>query len=152
ARIVRVSQLYESAALGPAQPRYFNAAARVESELEPHALLHALRAIEARLGRRRRERWGARTLDLDILWAERRVADSELCVPHARLCERHFALAPLLDVAPELAPEYAPALSALGGAPETIAFDEASQRRESAGGFDVSADGPDFADAFADVL
>lgn len=119
-----VSPLYETEPVGPPQPRYLNAAARVETTLAPDALLDALLAIEAAHGRARRERWGPRTLDLDVLalWdVERgelvRVEGPRLVVPHPHLLERTFALAPLLDVLPELEPLWGASLRALGGPP-----------------------------------
>lgn len=114
------SPLYETAALGPAQPDYLNAAFRVETSLAPEALLALLLRTERRLGRVRRaeQRWGPRSLDLDLLWDERGPVDTpSLRLPHPGLTERSFALLPLLDVAPKLAPLYASALSALGAPP-----------------------------------
>lgn len=116
-RVTALSRVYETEPLGPPQPRYLNAAMRVQSALDAHALLDQLLAIERALGRVRDVRWGPRTLDLDLLWAERPVASSRLSVPHPHLQERTFALAPLLDVAPELTVRYGTALSTLGGAP-----------------------------------
>jgi len=116
-QIAAVSRVFESEALGPAQPHYLNAAVRVASALTASELLAHLLAIETALGRVRVRRWGPRTLDLDLLWAERPVATAALRVPHPELCQRPFALAPLLDVAPELAPDYAAPLARLGGAP-----------------------------------
>jgi 2-amino-4-hydroxy-6-hydroxymethyldihydropteridine diphosphokinase len=113
-----VSRVYESDPVGPPQPRYLNAAVRVSTSLPALALLERLLEIEAELGRIRVVRWGPRTLDLDLLWADQRVDHERLHVPHPHLHERPFALAPLLDVAPELAGEYAPILERLGGAPE----------------------------------
>jgi 2-amino-4-hydroxy-6-hydroxymethyldihydropteridine diphosphokinase len=102
ARVLAVSRTYESAPVGgPPQPDYLNAAVLLEWELEPPTLLEALHGIEAHFGRARDERWGARTLDLDILWLEGRVVDdARLVVPHPRLHERAFALVPMLEVAP----------------------------------------------------
>ena len=104
ARVARVevtSRLYESPAVGPPQGDYLNAAALVTWEGEPEALLDALLGIEAKLGRVRRERWGPRTIDLDVLWIEgREVRTPRLVVPHPELAKRAFAVAPLLDVAP----------------------------------------------------
>jgi 2-amino-4-hydroxy-6-hydroxymethyldihydropteridine diphosphokinase len=113
-----VSRVYESDPVGPPQPRFLNAAVRVSTSLPALALLERLLEIEAGLGRIRVVRWGPRTLDLDLLWADQPVEHERLHVPHAHLHERAFALAPLLDVAPELAGEYAPILERLGGAPE----------------------------------
>ena len=112
-----VSRVFESPPLTPPQPLYLNAAARIACASDAHVLLAQLLAIETALGRVRDVRWGPRVLDLDILWGSQRIATPELDVPHRHLRERNFALAPLLDVAPELAPEYAAALAALGGAP-----------------------------------
>ena len=101
ARVEATSRVYESAAVGPPQGDYLNAAALVTWEGEPEALLDALLAIEAKLGRVRREKWGPRTVDLDVLWIEgREVRTPRLVVPHPELAKRPFAVAPLLDVAP----------------------------------------------------
>ena len=127
--ITRLSHVYESPPLGPPQPAYLNAAVRVRTEVTPHALLDGLLAIEAAVGRVRDVRWGPRVLDLDILWAQSAFVSERLTIPHAQLTARTFALAPLLDVAPELAPSYAPSLRALGGAPQlhgTLRFDRVS--------------------------
>lgn len=98
------SHLYASTAVGPPQPDYQNAAVLLRSDLEPLELLDCLLEIEQRCGRQRRERWGPRTLDLDILWIQdQRILLSNLCVPHPRLVERAFALRPLLDVVPDAA-------------------------------------------------
>lgn len=123
-RVVAVSPVYETEPIGPPQPTYLNAAARIETDLDPEALLDALLAIEVAHGRVRRERWGARTLDLDVLalfdpavLAPRVIETPRLVVPHPHLLERAFALAPLLDVMPELADTWGASLRALGGAP-----------------------------------
>lgn len=101
ARITGVSALYSSRAVGPPQPDYLNAAVRLRAEKSPLALLNQLLAIERVFGRERRERWGPRTLDLDILWiAGKIVSTAELTVPHPHLTERPFALVPLADVVP----------------------------------------------------
>lgn len=98
------SRVYETAPVGPPQPDFLNAAALVRTSLSPRALLTRLLAIEAELGRVRRERWGPRVIDLDLLWYEGVVVDErDLTVPHPRLCERAFALAPLLDVVTDAA-------------------------------------------------
>ena len=113
-----LSRVYESDPVGPPQPRYLNAAVRVSSSLPALPLLDRLLEIEAALGRIRVVRWGPRTLDLDLLWADQPVEHERLHVPHPHLNERPFALAPLLDVAPELTGEYRPLLERLGGAPD----------------------------------
>ncbi len=95
------SSLYETAPVGPPQPMFLNAAVALSTSLDPPGLLAALLAIERKLGRVRRERWGPRSIDLDILWIAEVVFDTaELKVPHPELRNRAFALCPLLDVAP----------------------------------------------------
>ena len=103
-----VSHVYATAAVGPPQPDYLNAAALIRypsdagRAADPLALLGDLLAIEEGLGRVRRERWGPRTIDLDIGWIEGIVVDDErLVVPHPRLKERAFALAPMLEIVPD---------------------------------------------------
>lgn len=101
-RVQGVSSLYETAPVGPPQPDFLNAAVRLDSSLEPLALLRALLAIERRHGRERRERWGPRTLDLDLLFSPGvQLVEPGLTLPHPELTRRAFALAPLLDVAPD---------------------------------------------------
>lgn len=103
--LVARSRLYETAAVGgpPDQPSYLNAAAVLETSLDPHALLAVLRDVEAVLGRRRDERWGARTLDCDLLlYDDRIVADSDLVVPHPRMTVRRFVLDPAAEIAGEM--------------------------------------------------
>jgi 2-amino-4-hydroxy-6-hydroxymethyldihydropteridine diphosphokinase len=99
----RVSALYATAPVGgPRQPEYLNAAILLRTDLDPPELLERLRHLEIAAGRERRERWGPRTLDLDILWIRGRAwIGATLSVPHPRLQERAFALVPLLDVAPD---------------------------------------------------
>ena len=82
-----------------AQSQFANAAVRVETLLSPRALLDALQRIERRLGRRSSYRWGPRVVDLDLLLYDGlRVAEPGLVVPHPRLHERAFVLAPLAEV------------------------------------------------------
>jgi 2-amino-4-hydroxy-6-hydroxymethyldihydropteridine diphosphokinase len=100
--VLAVSPLYETVPVGPPQPEYLNAAVRLSTELGPRELLGRLLSIERATGRERRERWGPRTLDLDLLWASGVVvAEQGLTVPHPELLRRAFALVPLLDVAPD---------------------------------------------------
>lgn len=105
--MLRKSPLYESPpAGGPPQGDYLNAAVVIVTSLEARDLLDRLLDIERRLGRTRPDavRWGPRVIDLDLLWIEGEAVDEPgLCVPHARLLERAFALRPLLDVAPDAA-------------------------------------------------
>jgi 2-amino-4-hydroxy-6-hydroxymethyldihydropteridine diphosphokinase len=99
-----LSSLWETAPWPPSdQPNYFNAVAELAGdELEPQALYATLRAIEVKFGRARRARWDARTLDLDILALDGLVgAHAGLDLPHPRLHERAFVLAPLAEIAPE---------------------------------------------------
>jgi len=112
------SKLYESAPLGPPQPDYLNAAFALDWLGDAHALFEVMRRTEQRLGRERRERWGPRTLDLDLLeWSEGPIDSVRLAVPHPEIARRNFVLAPLLDVAPDLAAKYEAALRAEGGPP-----------------------------------
>lgn len=102
-RLTATSSFYLSDPLGPAdQPRYVNAVAALDTELSPLQLLDALQAIEQSQGRvRKGERWGPRTLDLDILlFGERVIDEPRLTVPHYHLQERAFVLYPLAEVAP----------------------------------------------------
>ncbi|WP_432822391.1 2-amino-4-hydroxy-6-hydroxymethyldihydropteridine diphosphokinase [Trichloromonas sp.] len=89
---------------GPAgQGAYLNAVLRVATTLAPDALLAACHELELRFGRIRQERWGARTLDVDLLlYADVTCAGPELTLPHPRLHLRRFVLAPLLELAPDL--------------------------------------------------
>ncbi len=102
-RLADVSSLYVSDPLGPPdQPRYYNAVAVLDTSLAPLALLDALQAIEQAQGRERKaERWGPRTVDLDILlFGDRVLAEPRLTVPHYHLHARPFVLYPLAEVAP----------------------------------------------------
>ncbi len=116
--VTKRSAVYETAPMGPPQPWYLNAAVRIHTTLAPLELWQHLQHIESVCGRVKRERWGPRTLDIDILWAETlQMNDPSLCIPHRGLMERAFALAPLLDVAPELEPTLRGRLAELGGSP-----------------------------------
>lgn len=147
--LVASSHLYESAPVGPPQPNYLNAAARIGSTLDPHALLARLLEIERMLGRERRERWGARTLDLDILWAQASVDSTGLQIPHPRLAQRWFALVPLLEVAPELAASM-PAPAMAGRQLHPLALGQQVER--DAAGVLHAPHALDHADALAAVL
>lgn len=91
-RLVAASQIEETAPLGPvAQPAYLNQMVLLETRLPPGELLTACRIIEGERGRVRRERWGPRTLDLDIVrYGNRTVRDADLIIPHPELPNRHF--------------------------------------------------------------
>jgi 2-amino-4-hydroxy-6-hydroxymethyldihydropteridine diphosphokinase len=102
--VVAVSRLRETEPVGVLdQPPFLNGAAALETTLSPRELLGTLLAIERELGRERRERWGPRTIDLDLLlYGDAVVDEPGLTVPHPRLHERHFALEPLHELDPEL--------------------------------------------------
>jgi 2-amino-4-hydroxy-6-hydroxymethyldihydropteridine diphosphokinase len=101
--LVAVSSLRETDPVGVVdQPRFLNGVAAVETELSARGLLDALLALERDLGRERRERWGPRTIDLDLLlYGEETIDEPGLTVPHPRLHERRFALEPLSELAPD---------------------------------------------------
>ncbi|WP_420141549.1 2-amino-4-hydroxy-6-hydroxymethyldihydropteridine diphosphokinase [Sphingomonas sp.] len=100
-RIVAQSRVLDTAPLGPSIRRFANAAAIVETPLEPLALLALLKRIETDFGRRRGRRWGARVIDLDILlWDGGRFQKPALTIPHRGLACRRFVLDPLIGIAP----------------------------------------------------
>ena len=106
-KLINRSSLYRSPALtlpGSApQPDYLNAAAAIDTALDPQTLLAALQRIELEQGRQREQRWGARTLDLDLLLYGSLIwQSSNLTLPHYALCERPFVVIPLLEIAPDL--------------------------------------------------
>jgi 2-amino-4-hydroxy-6-hydroxymethyldihydropteridine diphosphokinase len=102
--VLRCSSLFDSAAVGPPQPRFLNAVVALDCGLPPQRLLTILQRIEHDLGRRREGvRWGPRCIDLDILvWEDEVIADANLQVPHLELHKRRFALEPLAELAPDL--------------------------------------------------
>ena len=102
--VVATSALYQSAPVGPQnQPDYLNATVALDTALEPLALLDALQAIETQQGRVRKEHWGARTLDLDILLFGSHIINTpRLTIPHPYLSQRSFVLMPLADISPDL--------------------------------------------------
>ncbi|HEY0289170.1 MAG TPA: 2-amino-4-hydroxy-6-hydroxymethyldihydropteridine diphosphokinase [Pseudomonas sp.] len=98
-----VSSFYVSDSLLPGQPRYTNAVAAIDTSLQPLALLDALQAVEIDQGRERHERWGPRTLDLDILlFGDCVIDEPRLKVPHYHMQARAFVLYPLAELAPGL--------------------------------------------------
>lgn len=102
-----VSPVYETAPVGgpTGQGAYLNVVARIDADLSALELLAFAHEIESEAGRERRERWGPRTLDVDIVAIEGEAIDEEdLVVPHPRMAERAFVLAPLEDVAPDEVP------------------------------------------------
>ncbi|KTB71586.1 MULTISPECIES: 2-amino-4-hydroxy-6-hydroxymethyldihydropteridine diphosphokinase [Pseudomonas] len=101
--LTSVSSFYVSDSLLPGQPRFTNAVAALDTTLTPLTLLDALQAIELDQGRERHERWGPRTLDLDILlFGNRLIDEPRLKVPHYHMQARAFVLYPLAELAPGL--------------------------------------------------
>ena len=100
----RVSRILETEPWGRAQqPPFLNAVAEIDADVEPEPLLARLMDVEARHGRTRTERWGPRTLDLDLLlYGDRALSVPGLTVPHPRLAERRFVLEGLAELAPDL--------------------------------------------------
>jgi 2-amino-4-hydroxy-6-hydroxymethyldihydropteridine diphosphokinase len=105
-RVVRSSRVYGSDPVGgPSQPEYLNAVIEVDTDRSPHELLDACTTVEDALGRVRAERWGPRTIDVDVLtYEDETIDDPDLSVPHPRMHERAFVIVPLteLDVDPPL--------------------------------------------------
>lgn len=104
----RVSPVYETEPVGgpPGQGPYLNVVVEIDTDLSPRDLLAVCHRLEAAAGRVRGERWGPRTLDVDILLIDGvHLAEPDLMVPHPRMWERRFVVAPLADLAPELVPE-----------------------------------------------
>ena len=102
--ILHSSRIYETAAWGKEdQQPFLNAALEVRTALSPEGVLGAINSIEALLGRQRDEHWGARTMDIDILFYDDRIIDNDqLQIPHPRLQARRFVLTPLCDIAPDM--------------------------------------------------
>jgi 2-amino-4-hydroxy-6-hydroxymethyldihydropteridine diphosphokinase len=111
--VTAVSPVYETAPVGgPAQGAFLNIVVELATALSPRHLLGVCHRLEAAAGRMRGERWGPRTLDVDLLWMSGVTVDEpDLVVPHPRMWERRFVLAPLADLAPELVPARVLALS-----------------------------------------
>lgn len=105
--LTAVSHLYESAAVKPDgidadAPRYLNAVVTARYSGDPHTLLDAVNAIEAEHGRVREERWGDRTLDIDIIaFGDLELSEDRLVIPHPRAWQRDFVLAPWLELEPD---------------------------------------------------
>jgi 2-amino-4-hydroxy-6-hydroxymethyldihydropteridine diphosphokinase len=99
-RVLRSSRVYETDPVGgPDQPDYLNAVVEVEASGSARDLLEACRAVEDELGRVRGERWGPRTIDVDVLTFDDQIIDEpDLQVPHPRMHERAFVLIPLLEL------------------------------------------------------
>ena len=103
-RVLRQSSLYETEPVGgPPQPWFLNAVVETETEMMLHLVLRALQDIEQAMGRQRSIACGPRTLDLDLLFdGDNVIRSGELDVPHPRLAQRRFVLAPLAELAPRL--------------------------------------------------
>ncbi|MBE9110787.1 2-amino-4-hydroxy-6-hydroxymethyldihydropteridine diphosphokinase [Nodosilinea sp. LEGE 07298] len=100
--LVSQSSVYQTVPIGPAQPDILNACALINTTLSPQHLLSRLLQIEQNFGRVRRQRWGPRTLDLDLIfYGQVCLNEPNLHVPHPRLRERAFVLVPLADIAPD---------------------------------------------------
>ena len=102
--LIRVSSLYDTEPVGEIeQPRFLNAVAMLDTELTARQLLWNLQRIEARLGRTRTQRWGPRTMDLDLLLhGDLVIEEAELKLPHPELSRRAFVLVPLVELDPSL--------------------------------------------------
>jgi 2-amino-4-hydroxy-6-hydroxymethyldihydropteridine diphosphokinase len=102
--VVAVSELRETDPVGVTdQPAFLNGAVAIETALSARELLDRLLEVERKLGRERRDRWGPRTIDLDLLvYGDETIDEPGLTVPHPRLHERRFALEPLADLDPAL--------------------------------------------------
>ncbi len=105
--VTAVSDVYETEPVGgPAQQSFLNIVVALDTELGPRQLLGVCQRLETAAERVRDVRWGPRTLDVDILWIDGvRVDEPDLQVPHPRMFERRFVLAPLSEVAPDLLPD-----------------------------------------------
>jgi len=103
-KVTNQSSVYETAAWGPVtQPDYLNQVLEIETPLSPAELMQQLLKIEKHLGRHREERYGARTIDIDILFFNNLTVDEDdLIIPHPRLYTRRFVLVPLNEIAPGL--------------------------------------------------
>lgn len=105
--VLKKSPYYETEPQGgPPQPRFINAVLSVETSLSPRELLGVVQGVEKALGRQRNagneERWGPRTIDIDILLYDNRIVeDEDLKIPHPMMHERRFVLEPLSDISPE---------------------------------------------------
>ncbi len=106
--VVAVSPVYETEPMGgpSGQGQYLNLVVEIDTALSPRALLGICHRLESAAGRVRGERWGPRPLDIDILWIDGvTVGEPDLEIPHPRMRQRRFVLAPLRDLAPELVPD-----------------------------------------------
>lgn len=105
--VVAVSPLYETEPMGgpDGQQPFLNIVVEIDTDLTPRELLGVCHRLESAAHRVREERWGPRTLDVDVLWVESGPVDEpDLQIPHPRMFQRRFVVVPLLDLAPELVP------------------------------------------------
>lgn len=102
-KAIKSSSIYETEPVGePKQRPFYNAVVKIETSLAPERLLQKLQEIEKAFGRVRKEKWGPRTLDLDILLYEQQIiATDKLTIPHPLMAERAFVLEPLAEIDPE---------------------------------------------------
>jgi 2-amino-4-hydroxy-6-hydroxymethyldihydropteridine diphosphokinase len=106
--VTAVSGVYETDPIGgpPGQDAYLNIVVAIDSDAPARQLLGMCHRVESAAGRVRAERWGPRTLDVDILWIDGETIDEpDLQVPHPRMTQRRFVMVPLLDVAPDVVPD-----------------------------------------------
>ncbi|MUL35661.1 2-amino-4-hydroxy-6-hydroxymethyldihydropteridine diphosphokinase [Gloeocapsopsis dulcis] len=100
--LIAQSSWYQTAAVGPPQPDFINGCAVLQIKMSPQLMLETLLNIETQFGRVRRERWGPRSLDLDLLLYDDLILDTPtLQIPHPRMCDRAFVLVPLAEIAPD---------------------------------------------------
>ena len=138
--VVAASPVYESEPVGgpSGQPAYLNVVVELDTSLSPRQLLGVCHRLEAAAGRVRTTRWGPRTLDVDILHVDGLAVDEpDLVIPHPRMLERRFVLAPLADLAPDLVSRAA--LAAAGGSVWPVGT-LAVRERHPEGGRNVEGD------------
>lgn len=128
--VKQISSLYETAAWGKTdQADFLNLVVELETDDSPRALLQTIQTIEQELERKRLERWGPRTIDIDILfYNDEEINEPDLVVPHPRLWERAFVLIPLLEIAPNFSFQGRRAVDALAALQnQTVRLYEATQ-------------------------
>ena len=125
--VIAISPVYETEPVGgPAQGAFLNLVVELDTALDARGLLALCQRLEAVAGRVREVRWGPRSLDVDVLWVDGETVDApDLQVPHPRMWERRFVLAPLADLAPDLVPSHRLA-AADGGVVRLGALDDGS--------------------------
>jgi 2-amino-4-hydroxy-6-hydroxymethyldihydropteridine diphosphokinase len=103
-KVTKISSVYETEPIGNMeQSSFYNCVIEIETDLKPIELLKAGNQVEAELKRERSIRWGPRTIDIDILlYGNLAIKESELQIPHPRICERAFVLVPLLELSPKI--------------------------------------------------